>query len=356
MHQKNYSDPMKKPLIKILFIALFIFYGLLLSGQDFRGGDIRFTYQDSPLDIEINVNLYFYTAEGELGLDSVIIETEDRSFTVGLDEVVPLNRGVSVYRYYYNHNFLSIDGTTVISVVNTPAVQVDHQALIEDSLGIWLVSRLSNQYLFDSTLSVWDDFLFDYAIDEAGDLVFQLSGTDPNSDGSVAFGFSVELLFWRDQGWYEYPAPLEDLQLNTETGAFRWRNPPGPGKYLLGFDLHGLFPNTTVVNNMFTRYLVIELTEEDFMINTHTNNLVTPELSIYPNPTTTTTTLEYGGLNGEIYLKAINAQGQIMLQKTLNGMAQIQREVIDVSTWPAGVYWIELSNEQGQVTKKLVVE
>ena len=347
---------MKKPLTNMFAIVFFVFYGFLLSGQDFRGGDIRFTYQDNPLHIEINVNLYFYTAEGEPGLDSVMIETEDRSFTAGLDEVVPLNRGVSVYRYYHNHNFVSIDGTTVISVVNTPAVQVDHQALIEDSLGIWLVSFLSNQYLFDPTLAVWDDFLFDYAIDEAGDLVFQLSGTDPDGDGSVAFGFSVELLFWRDQGWYEYPAPLEDLQLNTETGAFRWRNPPGPGKYLLGFDLHSLFPNSTVLNNMFTRYLVIELTEEDFMMSTSTDDLFSIELSIYPNPATTTTTLEYGGLNGEIYLKAINAQGQIMLQKTLDSTAQIQRELIDLSTWPAGVYWIELSNEAGQVTNKLVVE
>ncbi|MEO0728372.1 MAG: hypothetical protein AAFZ63_27750, partial [Bacteroidota bacterium] len=259
---------MKKLFTNSVFLTLFVFLGSILTAQDFRGGDIRFTYQGSPLDIEINVNLYFYTVE-ELGLDSITIETDDFLFTIGVSEIIPLNRGVSVYRYYHEHIYSTTLGQLTVQVNSTPIVEVDHQALIADSLAILLFTPLRNGVTnnppYDSTLATWDDFLFDYSIDEAGDLVFQLSGTDPDGDGSVGFGFSTVLEDWGEQGWYEHPAPLEDLQLNPYTGAFRWRNPPGPGKYMLGFDLHSLFPNSTVLNNIFTRYLVIELTEDDFI-------------------------------------------------------------------------------------------
>lgn len=347
---------MKKSLINIFSISVFFFCGLLLSAQDFRGGDIRCTYIVSPLEVNINVNLYFYTEE-EPGLDTIVMRTAGENYVMTVDEIIPVNRGISIYRYNKDVLYISLGGQT-INVLPTPPVEVDHLALIEDSLAIPLWTYYSNSISsippFDTTFATWDDFLFDYAIDKAGDLVFQLSGTDPDGDGSVAFGFSVDLLFWRDQGWYEYPAPLEDLQLNAETGSFRWQNPPGPGKYMLGFDLHSLFPNTTVINNMFTGYLVIELTEEDFMISTHTNDLVTPELIIYPNPATGTIQVSYETLNGSGDLSVNNLQGQTIHKAVLPATSTTTE--IDVSTWPSGIYWIELRNEEGQVTKKLVVE
>ncbi|MEL7252492.1 MAG: T9SS type A sorting domain-containing protein [Bacteroidota bacterium] len=345
---------MKNYLTAILFIVLFVFGASLLHSQDFRGGDIRFTYQGDPGDIQININLYFYTADGEPGLDSVTIRTEDIVYRVGLAEVIPLNRGVSVYRYDHNQIYASILGSQIVSVINTPAVEVDHQALIEDSLGIRLVSWLSNQYLFDPTFAVWDDFLFDYAIDEAGDLIFQLSGTDPDGDGNVGFGFSSQLMAWRDQGWYEYPAPLEDLQLNTETGAFRWRNPPGPGKYMLGFDLHGLYPNSTVLNNMFTRYLVIELTEDDFI--TATGEVPTaPQALLYPNPSTGNSYLRLPTKSGPVQVQVYNAQGQQIYTVTQDAAVEIALS-LPSATWPGGVYFVHVQLEQGDWTGKLVVE
>lgn len=53
---------------------------------------------------------------------------------------------------------------------------------------------------------------------------------------------------------------------------------------------------------------------------------------------------------------ASNTQDQFMLRKALNGAAQLQRETIDVSTWPAAVYFLELAGEEGKVVRKLVVE
>ncbi|WP_020539664.1 T9SS type A sorting domain-containing protein [Lewinella cohaerens] len=347
---------MKKSLINIFSISVFFFCGLLLSAQDFRGGDIRCTYIVSPLEVNINVNLYFHTEE-ELGLDTIVMRTAGGNYVMTVDEIIPVNRGISIYRYNQDVLYISLGGQN-INVLPTPPVEVDHLALIEDSLAIPLLTYYSNSISsippFDTTFATWDDFLFDYAIDEAGDLVFQLSGTDPDGDGGVAFGFSVELLFWRDQGWYEYPAPLEDLQLNTETGAFRWRNPPGPGKYLLGFDLHGLFPNSTVLNNMFTRYLVIELTEEDFITDTHTNDLVTPELVIFPNPATHSIQVTYASLNGNGSLSVINLEGQTIHKAVL--LVNSSTTELDVSTWPAGIYFVKLESSKGSVVRKLIVE
>jgi hypothetical protein len=159
---------------------------------------------------------------------------------------------------------------------------------------------------------------------------------------------------------YTPPAPIEELYV--EGGIMYWEYPLEPGKYAVAGKVREL---KYTDNPLYQEPLILVSTiTKAFMIIVDSASLVTTVpaieidkvLSIYPNPTTTTTTLEYGGLSGEIHLKAINAQGQIMLQKTLNSTAQLQREVIDLSTWPAGVYWIELRNKAGQVTKKLVVE
>jgi hypothetical protein len=160
---------------------------------------------------------------------------------------------------------------------------------------------------------------------------------------------------------YFPPATNGELFID-EYGIMYWDRPLVPGKYAVAAKVREVkWTSNPVYNQQWT---MVSTITKAFMIIVNSASLVTTVpaigankiLSIYPNPATTTSTLEYGGLNGETNLKVINAQGQIMLQKTLNGTAQIQREVIDVSTWPAGVYWIELRNEAGQVTKKLVVE
>lgn len=160
---------------------------------------------------------------------------------------------------------------------------------------------------------------------------------------------------------YFPPATNGELFID-EYGVMYWDRPLVPGKYAVAAKVREVkWTNNPTYNQQWT---MVSTITKAFMIIVDSASLVTTVpaieidkiLSIYPNPTTTTTTLEYGGLNGDIHLKAINTQGQVLLQKTLASTAQIQREVIDVSTWPAGVYWIELRNEQGQVTKKLVVE
>jgi|GEM_PF-3077122 len=159
---------------------------------------------------------------------------------------------------------------------------------------------------------------------------------------------------------YSFPANNEELFMYSN--VMYWDRPFLPGKYAVAVKLREVRWTTNPFYNQ--QWTMLSTITKAFTIIVDSASLVTtvPKIgienimSVYPNPTTTTTTLEYGGLDGEIHLKAINAQGQVMLQKTLDSTAQIQRETIDVSTWPAGVYWIELSNEAGQVTKKLVVE
>ncbi|MEL7247955.1 MAG: T9SS type A sorting domain-containing protein [Bacteroidota bacterium] len=347
---------MNSRLINILLIILFVFCRSLLNAQDFRGGDIRCTYIVSPLEVNININLYFYTEE-EPGLDTIVMRTEGVDYTLVADEIIPINRGISIYRYNQEVLYIGLEGRP-INVLSTPSVEVDHQALIEDSIGISLSTYFSNGISsnppFDTTFATWDDFLFDYAIDEAGDLIFQLSGTDPDGDGSVAFSFSNQLDFWYDQGWYEYPAPLADLQLNPYTGAFRWRNPPGPGKYMLGFDLHSLFPNSTVLNNMFTRYLVIELTEDDFITATG-EVLAAPQALLYPNPSTGNSYLRLPTESGPVQVQVYNAQGQQCYSERQEVAAGGDLS-IPSATWPGGVYFVHVQFEQGDWTGKLVVE
>jgi hypothetical protein len=148
---------------------------------------------------------------------------------------------------------------------------------------------------------------------------------------------------------------LDSLLLNQETGEFLWLNPQA-GTFLIGVDLQEWYGGYDFPLSRFPRYLVITIEEEDIVSTSSPVAAENTFFSLYPNPATTTTALEYGGLNCETHLKAINAQGQVILQKTLSSTAQIQRETIDVSTWPAGIYFLELQSEQGRVVQKLVVE
>jgi hypothetical protein len=152
----------------------------------------------------------------------------------------------------------------------------------------------------------------------------------------------------------ELLAPPEDITLDPSTGEFVWRNPPGPGRYLLGFDLQGVTIEPQVVLNNFSRYLILELTEEDFMVSNGTDILAHTEPIIYPNPATNSIKIEYAALKEDLNLTVNNTQGQIVYQAELPIGSESAE--LDVSTWPTGVYWLKLTSAEGRVTKKVVVE
>ena len=74
------------------------------------------------------------------------------------------------------------------------------------------------------------------------------------------------------------------------------------------------------------------------------------EIGIYPNPATNEFTIE----NSQLRINAIhiyNVLGELVLERIATS-----QKVIDVSSWNAGVYFVEVETEKGVIRKKVVKE
>ncbi len=83
--------------------------------------------------------------------------------------------------------------------------------------------------------------------------------------------------------------------------------------------------------------------------------LVLENISVYPNPASQLLTIESEDLykrDGLTEINISNQLGQIIYTKTLNST----KEQIDISTWPKGVYLMQIKKGEQSATKKLVLE
>ena len=79
---------------------------------------------------------------------------------------------------------------------------------------------------------------------------------------------------------------------------------------------------------------------------------------LYPNPTTSTATLEMAGLSGSgpVQLQLLNTLGQVVLKRSAQPRAGILREQLDLTDLAAGVYSVRVLTPQGTVVKRLTRE
>jgi hypothetical protein len=79
---------------------------------------------------------------------------------------------------------------------------------------------------------------------------------------------------------------------------------------------------------------------------------------LYPNPTTSTTTLEMAGLTGtgSVQLEVLNTLGQVVLKRSAQPRAGILREELDLTNLASGMYSVRVLTAQGTVVKRLTRE
>lgn len=92
---------------------------------------------------------------------------------------------------------------------------------------------------------------------------------------------------------------------------------------------------------------IFTFTTEDF---NGIAELVIDGLKIYPNPVNDLLFVEMN--SSDIFsAEILNMQGQVLLEKTLQNS-----QSINVADFPNGVYWMKISNDNGVVTKKIIVQ
>jgi poly(3-hydroxybutyrate) depolymerase len=78
-----------------------------------------------------------------------------------------------------------------------------------------------------------------------------------------------------------------------------------------------------------------------------------PQLSVYPNPATSTVTIKAGApWKAGDQLTIFNAQGKAMVRHTYKGQAQS----INISTLPAGIYLVQVTNTTGQTASQQLIK
>lgn len=78
-------------------------------------------------------------------------------------------------------------------------------------------------------------------------------------------------------------------------------------------------------------------------------------LSIYPNPANEFITIDLYSLKQDVYkLQLMNIAGQVMYAENLNLNLPFIKKQIDLSALPQGIYLIQLSNEEGVYSKRII--
>ncbi len=155
-----------------------------------------------------------------------------------------------------------------------------------------------------------------------------------------------------------YVDVIEGISI-TGNHPFMWTNPSVEGTFgtAIRVKYYATIPNDKGgLDSVFlcstTRAFMIEITSD--MVVGVTDILNKNSILLYPNPATNRVKVKYESSGGELNLSVSNLQGQSIFSSVLpTGSTNTE---IDVSEWPAGIYFLELESAQGSVVQKLVVE
>ena len=78
-------------------------------------------------------------------------------------------------------------------------------------------------------------------------------------------------------------------------------------------------------------------------------------LSIYPNPTTSATTIALSGVNGEVTITIVDMNGRVVMSDSMSCEGDCTK-TMEVSGLAQGAYFVRISGESTNMVKKLVVK
>lgn len=342
---------MRSPSLSFL---LFWLSFLPLQAQNFFGAEMVVNYLPENSRHEILLRIY-----SDRGLDSNSLyetinpSTGDPASTVGIDTVIEITSEISLYQYRLVYNFSNGLQHPFWETLLPFISDQSFDNLTEDCI-FYLRPRIdlldNNGTELNPTIAYWSPYYFDHYIDESGVFHMQVEGYDDNL-GAVSYHPSLRLYDQMED--CAVGGTLDSLLLNQATGEFLWLNPQA-GTFLIGVDLQEWYGDYLSPLSRFPRYLVITIEEDDIVSTSSSVAAEDTFFSLYPNPATHSIQVIYESTDGKGNLAVSNLTGQIIYQSMLPPTSTTTE--IDVSTWPAGIYFLTLEREQGRVVRKLVVE
>jgi PKD repeat protein len=104
-------------------------------------------------------------------------------------------------------------------------------------------------------------------------------------------------------------------------------------------------------NNLYLDNIVVS--------NTTGNEDVVPafgSFTLYPNPGNGLFTLAASGIEGNILLEVVNAQGQLVYTDHISNHDDLMLRALDISSVPRGVYFVRMTSEEKVQVRKVIIE
>ncbi len=186
-----------------------------------------------------------------------------------------------------------------------------------------------------------------FTLDVLGDLSFTFTLIDENNEESSinisAYGGGIEQPYQRQGGWHN---EFERIQIQLNDFLRNGNNLDlTKVKYVrLNF---GQSWGSSMGRLIIDELLLNSKTEN--IISGISSNTNTPEISLYPNPTTDKIIIS--GLNIS-HVSVLNLLGETVTTKEVN-TSQLE---IDLSNQPTGIYFIQIISEEKQTVKQIIKE
>jgi len=140
--------------------------------------------------------------------------------------------------------------------------------------------------------------------------------------------------------------PDSTTDLEGSIGFVQYRIKP-----IAGLPVGTVIENTAHIFFDFNDAIVTNTTVNEYMIPTSLAGLAKQNnLMLFPNPASGLFTIEWNNQNTQSTIEVFNMNGVRVLQK----QSYQNREVMDLSTYPAGVYMVRVSNSQSVMQTKLI--
>ncbi|HEX8517571.1 MAG TPA: SBBP repeat-containing protein [Bacteroidia bacterium] len=79
-------------------------------------------------------------------------------------------------------------------------------------------------------------------------------------------------------------------------------------------------------------------------------------LNVYPNPVSDKLTFELANVKGDIKISLMNVSGQLIFSEAADQSAGTYRKSVDLSGYPAGIYYLQIITQENVITKKIIRE
>jgi hypothetical protein len=162
------------------------------------------------------------------------------------------------------------------------------------------------------------------------------------------FNENVVIDLYKDIGSGSF-AQVDQIASSTPSdGSFSWSIPPTIISGIYMIDIHStLNSDIYVLSDEFNITTPSKIDEISSLI----------EVKIYPNPTSGKFAIQIETSKAvDLQLKLFNAFGQLLYDDKLESVSGYFEKSVSVGNFPAGVYTIQLSSEEGDVSRMIVLE